>query len=137
MVITTLLLSTKDTGKWPASCCLRTGAHCTGQNGEMTNKLNKTDRRLTDLTVNLNTFNMMGTGSMANVTNTWRDWQEAQEEMIKDVQRLQEDGFIPEALHEHATWATSTIIFVILIMLIIALVCIGKAIENTLRNVTS
>ena len=38
-----------------------------------------------------------------NANNTWRDWQAAQEERMagisKDMQDLQEEGFIPEAQH--------------------------------------
>ena len=35
-------------------------------------ELNKTDRKLTDFSVSINTFNMTGTGSVTNATNTWR-----------------------------------------------------------------
>ena len=150
MVITTLLLSTEDTGHG-ASRLLTEAASTLDRMektlGEMTNELNKTDRRLTDLSVSLHNFNLTGKGSVENATSTWRDWQVSQEERMedisKDVQNLQDDGFIPEAIHEHITWATSTIVFIVLVILIIALVCIAKTfgflkeqIGTALRNVT-
>ena len=150
MVITPVLLSTEDTGHG-ASRLLTEEASILDRMektlGETTDDLNKTDRRLTDLSASLNTFNMTGTGSVLNATNTWKDWQAAQEERMvaisKDVQDLQEDGFIPEDVHEHATWATSTIVFIVLIILIIAIICISKKfsflkeqIGNALRTVT-
>ena len=150
MVITPMLLSTEDTGHGASK--LLTEATSTLDRmektlGETTNDLNKTDRRLSDLSVSFRAFNLTGTRNAVNATNDWRDWQEAQEERLadisKDVQDLQDDGFIPEAVHEHTTWATSTIVFIVLIILIIALACIAKKfsflkeqIGNALRNIT-
>ena len=149
IVITQMLLSAENTGHRASRLLSEDRSTLDRMEKtltEMSNCLNKMDMRLTSLTASLDSFNMTGSGSMLNVTNTWREWKLAQEQRMqdisKDVEGLQDDGFIPEAIHEHTTWAT-TVVFVILIILLIALICIRKKfgflreqIRNALRNVT-
>ena len=150
IVITPLLLSAENTGHGASRLLSEEASTLDRMEKTMTetsSNLNETDKRLTSLTASLDSFNMTGSGSMLNVTNTWREWKLAQEEKMqdisKDIENMQDDGFIPEAIHEHTTWATSTVVFVILIILLITLICVRKKfgflreqIGNALRNVT-
>ena len=94
MVITSLFLSTEDTSHGASRLLtedISTLDRIEKTLGETTNDLNKTDRRLTNLSVSLNNFNLTGTGNVMNATNTWRDWHLAQEERMADISKDMQD----------------------------------------------
>ena len=92
--------------------------------------------------------NMTGMENMENLTNVWHNWKLEQEERLNsiadDLDDLQEEGIIPDAIHEHTMIVASTVVPIVLIILAILALCIWKKfgflkeqIGAALRNVTS
>ena len=85
------------------------------------------DARLTSLTNSVNSIS-------ANVTSHngthLKDWQAIQEEKLKDIVRdvdtLQTEGYIPDEIHEHTTITATSVVIVVLITLGVSLICIKK-----------
>ena len=129
MVIPPQLLST-DYTHHSASALLKPGSMLDRMEKTMaatTKELTCSDKRLSDLRLTMSTTNMTG---LENATNVWHDWKLVQEERLNsiagDLDDLQEEGIIPDAIHEHTTIAASPVVLIVLIILAILAICICK-----------
>ena len=93
-------------------------------------KVCKVARRLSDLRLTMSGTNMISLENVENATNVWHDWKLVQEERLNsiagDLDDLQEEGIIPDAIHEHTMIAESTVVLIVLIILAILAICVWK-----------